>query len=53
MKNKTFHTVRTVPKYNRKIIGRGKINTHSTPIHDHSLYWLGTGSSINSNKERI
>jgi hypothetical protein len=36
-------TVRTVPKSNRKIVERGKIAAN---IHDHSLSWLGTDTSI-------
>jgi len=32
--NKKHHTVGIVPKSNRKIIERGKINTHNTQIHD-------------------
>ena len=27
MKNKKYHTVGTIPKYNRKIVERGKIDT--------------------------
>ena len=34
MKNKKYHTVGTVPKSNRKIVERGKIDTLSTQIHD-------------------
>ena len=30
----------------RKIFERGKIDIPSTHTHDHSLSWLGTGSSI-------
>jgi len=30
MKNKQYHTVGTVPKANRKIIERGKIDTPNT-----------------------
>jgi hypothetical protein len=30
MKNKKFHTVRTVPKSNRKIVDRGKMYTPNT-----------------------
>jgi len=33
MKNKQYHTVRTAPKYNSKIVERGKIGTPSTHIH--------------------
>jgi hypothetical protein len=31
---KKYHTVWTVPKSNRKLLERGKINTPSTQIHD-------------------
>jgi hypothetical protein len=30
MKNKKYHTVGTIPKYNRKIVERGKIDTLNT-----------------------
>jgi hypothetical protein len=46
IKNQKYHTVRTVPKSNRKIVESGKIDTLN--IHDRSLYWLGTGTSIKS-----
>ena len=42
--NKIYHTVRTFPKSNRKIVERGKIDTSSTQIHDSLLFWLGTGT---------
>ena len=45
MKNKKHHSVGTVPKYNRKILKRGKMDTPNTYIHDHSLYWLGTDTN--------
>jgi len=48
MKNKKFHTVRTFPKSNRKIIERGKIYTPNTYTHDRSLSWLSTGTLITS-----
>ena len=31
---------------NRKIIETGKINTHNKHMHDLSLSWLGTGTSV-------
>ena len=54
-KQKTMHyrTVETDPKSNRTIIERGKIYTLNTQIHDHSLSWLGTGTSIQSGGVRI
>ena len=33
MKNKLYHTVGTVPKSNRKIIERGKMNTPYKHVH--------------------
>ena len=47
-KSKNYHTVGTFPKSNRKIVEKGKINTLSTQINDHSLSWLSTGTSIKS-----
>jgi hypothetical protein len=43
-----YHTVGTVPKPNRKIVERAKINTPNSLIHDHSLPWLGTGTLLKS-----
>jgi hypothetical protein len=40
MKKKQYHTVRTVPIFNRIILERGKIATPNTQIHDWSLSWL-------------
>jgi hypothetical protein len=37
MKNKKYHIVGRFPKYNRKIVERGRIDTFSTDIHEHSL----------------
>ena len=45
MKIKKYHTVRTVPKSNNKIVERAK-------IHDYSLSWLGTCTLINKNKKK-
>ena len=47
-KNLNYHFVGTVPKYNRKIAEKGKIDTPSTQIHDDSLSWLGTDTSLTS-----
>jgi hypothetical protein len=44
MKIKKYHTVRTVPKSNNKIVERAK-------IHDYSLSWLGTCTLINKTKK--
>ena len=41
-------TVGTIPKSNIEIVERGKIYTSNTQIHDSSLPWLGTGTSIKS-----
>jgi hypothetical protein len=46
IKNKIYHTFETIPKSNIKIVERCKIDTHNTEIHDHSLSWLGTDTSI-------
>ena len=53
MKNKKYHTVGTVPKPNRKIEESSKIDTSNTQIHDRSLYWLDTGTSIKSGGVKI
>jgi len=42
MKNKKYHTVETFPKFNCKIVERGKIDTPNTQIRDHSHSWLDT-----------
>jgi len=34
----------TILKLNIKIVGRGKIDTPSTQIHDRSLFWFGLGT---------
>jgi hypothetical protein len=46
MNNENYHTVVTVPKLNRNIIERRNIDTPSTQIHDSSLSWHCTGTSI-------
>jgi hypothetical protein len=46
-KNKKYHTVGTVPKYNIKIVERGKIDTFNTHIHELSLS-LGICTTIKS-----
>jgi len=45
--------VRTVQKSNRKILERGKIDTLKTQIHDRSLSYLGTGTSIRSSEVKL
>ena len=48
-KNKKYLTVRIVPKSNRTIIERGKLDITNPQIHDCSISWLGTGTSIKTN----
>ena len=45
---KKKHIVGTIPKSKIKIVERGKIDTLRTQIHDRSLSWLGTDTSIRS-----
>jgi hypothetical protein len=47
IKNKKYHTVRTIPNSNRKIVERSKFDTPNSKMHYHSLSWLDTGTSIN------
>jgi hypothetical protein len=42
------HTHGTRQNFNWKILERGKIDTHSTHIHDRSPAWLGTCTSMKS-----
>ena len=53
MKDKKYHTVTTVLKFNRKIAERGKIDSPYTQIHDRSLSWLGTGTTIKSGRVKV
>lgn len=46
MKNTQYRTVGTIPKSKRKFVERGITNTPSKQIHDHSLPWIGTCTSI-------
>jgi len=46
MKNKQYHNVGTVPRLNRQIVERNKIDTPKTEMHDLSLSWHGTYTSI-------
>ena len=39
---KTYHTVETIPKSNRKFVDRSKIDAPNIEIQDISLSWLGT-----------
>jgi len=45
---KIYHTVGKYQISNRKIAERGKMDSHITQIHERSLPWLGTGTSIKS-----
>ena len=45
---KKYHTLKTVPDCNRKIVVRGTIDTSNIQINERSLTWLGTGSSMNA-----
>jgi hypothetical protein len=47
MKNKKYHIVGRFPKYNIKILERGKIDTFKTHIHERSLS-LGICTAIKS-----
>jgi hypothetical protein len=51
--NKKYHTVRTVPKSNRKIVKRYKIDILSTYTHDCPLSWLGTGTSMKGDRVKL
>ena len=53
MKNKKYHTVRTVSKSIRKIVKSCKICTTNTHVHDRSLSWLGTNNSIKSGNVKL
>jgi hypothetical protein len=44
MKNRKYHTVRTVPKSNIKIVEIGKFVTPNTQMHDSLLTWLCMGT---------
>ena len=49
--NKKYQSVGTVPTSNGKIVERGKIDTPTQHIHDRSLSWLRTGTSIRKSDE--
>jgi len=48
MKNTPYHTTRTAPKTNRKLVERCKIITTNIHLHDHSLSFLCASTSIKS-----
>jgi hypothetical protein len=45
-KKQKYHTVGTIPKSERKIVERDKIDSPNTQIHECSLSWLATGTSM-------
>ena len=49
---KKYNTVKTIPKSNIRIIEREKIDT-TNKIHDRSLSWLGTGTSVKSSVAKL
>jgi len=55
MENKKNTTMfETVPKSNRIIVDRGKIDTsHTKLLHDRSFSWLGIGTSIKSGRVKL
>jgi hypothetical protein len=56
MVNKKYHIVRTIPKSNFEIVEKDKIDSTNAQIHDHSLSWFGTCTSIKSGggtKDRV
>jgi hypothetical protein len=48
VKNKKYHTVGTIPNFDRRIVEKIKFDNLNTQIHDRSLSRLGTGTSIKS-----
>jgi hypothetical protein len=46
MKTKKYHSVGSVPRSNLKIVAIDKIYTPNTPVHDYSLSWLGSDTSV-------
>ena len=51
--NKKYHTVRTVPKSNGNIVEIEAKSTPLTPVHDHSLSWIGSDTSIKSGGAKL
>ena len=47
-KNPKQPTVGTFAQSNRKIVKRCKMDTPNTQVHDRSLSWFNTGTSIKS-----
>ena len=50
MKKKKNYIIGIVPKANRKIAERSKIGSPNTQIHDCSLSWIRTSTSIKSGR---
>jgi hypothetical protein len=48
--NVALSTSSRISKSNINIVERDKIDTPNTYIHDYSLSWLGTGTSIKSGR---
>lgn len=46
LKTQKYHTVTTTAKSNTEIVGRDKIDILNTQVHDCSLSWPSTGTSI-------
>lgn len=46
MKNEKYDIIGTVLKLSRKFVVRGKIDSFHRQIHDRSLLWRGTGTSM-------
>ena len=53
MKMKKYPTVEAVPNCNRRIVEKGKIDTPNIQLHDWSLFWLSTGTSIRSGRVKL
>jgi hypothetical protein len=53
MDNKNYYAVGTVPKYNRNVKEKGRIDSRSTSIHDRLPAWIGTGSLISSGRAKL
>ena len=52
-KKEKYHTAATIPNLNIKIAERGNIDTPNTQIHDLSLSWFGTGTSIKCDRVQL
>ena len=52
-KNKKYHAVGPIPKFNLKIVERRKIDTPNTQIHDGLISWLCTDASLKSDRTNV